>query len=188
MNTNEHVDINTPTDEIVEVPALKDDATEDEKAEYYANIESSNKQLFARLKKAQGFELKDGTWVKKEAAQKPAEQPTNKTSKQDLSQADIFTLVKADVHQEDIAEIQDYATLKGVSIAEALATPFMKGILADKAEQRRIADGTHTNDGSARNSGKVSDETLIANAQKGVMPDNDADLERLITLRREANR
>lgn len=186
MNTNTNEVINSSTDEIVEVPVLAEDATEDQKTEYYSNLEKANKQLFARAKKGEGFELVDGKWVK---PAKPAEQaPATKTSDESkgLSNEDMFTLIKADVAQEDISEVTDYAKLRNISIADALNSDIVKTILANKKEARRVADGTHTGD-TTRSSGKLSDETLLSNAAKGIMPESDEDMGRLIELRRANN-
>lgn len=109
------------------------------------------------------------------------EEPT--AGKADLSTDDVFTLVKAGVAQEDVAEVRKYAKMEGISIAEALQSTVVKTILKQKTEERNVAEATNT--GTARRStGKVSDEALLANASKGEMPESDEDMQRLIKLRK----
>ena len=153
-------------------------------------ITETNKQLFARTKKAEGFEFKDGKWVKAPVVveEKKKEATTQKSSQDGLTSADVFVLVKANIPEEDIEDVAEYATLKNITIKEALASSVVKTILADKAEQRKIAEGTATGDAKKRGSGKLSDEALLSNANKGVMPESDEDMRRLSVLQLNKNR
>lgn len=94
---------------------------------------------------------------------------------------DIYALVEAKVPEEDISEVEDYAKYKGISIAEALKTQAVRSILNEKSEMRNVASATNTG-GSKRVGGRVSDETLLANAEKGNFPDSDAEIDRLVKL------
>lgn len=169
--------------EAEEVATLPDDATEDERAEHYVKLENLNKQLFARAKKAEGFEMKDGKWVK---LPKPESKPNDQTvtpKDEKISSTDLYAIIKADVPEEDIDEVVEYATLKKISVSEALKSDIVKTILASKAEQRKVAEGTNT--GTARRgSAKLSDEALISNAMSGKYPDSDEDMKRLAVLQR----
>lgn len=184
MNTVQDVNGNTQNAEIEEVQALEDNATDEQKAEYYTKLEDRNKQLFARAKKAEGFEQVDGKWVKKT---KPAENTTETkpdttiidTSK--LSQADIITLARTDIADEDIPEVLKYAKMENISIAEALKSTIVKTILETKAEQRKVAEGTSTG-GGKRGNAKVTDELLISNARAGKLPESEEDMARLARL------
>ena len=89
--------------------------------------------------------------------------------------------MEAKVPEEDISEVEDYAKYKGISIAEALKTQAVRSILNEKSEMRNVASATNTG-GSKRVGGRVSDETLLANASKGNFPDSDADIDRLVKL------
>ncbi len=183
MNENSNENVNSNKDTTEEALVLADDATEEQKAEYYTKLEDRNKQLFARAKKAEGFELKDGKWVKPEV--KIEKKPEAKVEKKDseLSQADLIFIAKTDISQEDVPELIEYAKFKGITLAEAYADGVMKGILAGKAEARRVAEGTNTG-GGKRGNAKVSDEQLLENARKGVLPESDADMARLSILAR----
>lgn len=158
--------------------------------------EDSNKQLFARTKKAEGFELKDGKWVKSAEApapadkpeDKPEDKPIDKSATEGLSSNDVIAVINAKIPQEDIADVADYAKFKKISVAEALNDSVVKLMLADKAEQRKIAEGTATGDGKKRGSSKLSDEALLANASKGILPESDEDMSRLSRLQLNRNR
>lgn len=159
--------------------------------------EDSNKQLFARTKKAEGFEFKDGKWVKAQAPandkpedKKPEDKPTieDKSATEGLSSSDVIAVINAKIPQEDIPDVAEYAKFKKISVAEALNDNVVKLMLADKAEQRKIAEGTATGDGKKRGSSKLSDEALLANASKGILPESDEDMSRLSRLQLNRNR
>lgn len=101
----------------------------------------------------------------------------------DLSTKDIYALMEAKVPEADIEKVQDIAKLKGISVSEALKLSLTKQILADEGEQRITASAANVGS-SKRGSGKVSDSSLTSEAEKGNMPENDADLERLWKLRK----
>lgn len=168
---------NIEGDEGLEAP---EGETVEQKAE---RLEGSNKQLYARAKKAEGFELKDGKWVKPAKPAEVKETPVTPTSKDKITQSDVIAIIKSDVPEEDIDDVVEYATLKKISVAEALKSNIVKTILADKAEQRKIADGTSTG-GGKRGNAKLSDESLMADAENGKFPEKDEDIQRLIRLQR----
>lgn len=153
-------------------------------ATYKQAVDDNNAQLYARTKKAEGFtQDTDGKWVK---AQKPAAvevKPTVTSSSEnkDISQTELYALIKADVPQEDIAEVSDYAKLKGISITEALNTPIVKTILKEKADNRTAAQATHT--GQQRRTTSPTGEDLLERANRGEMPDV-KDIEKLILARK----
>jgi len=101
----------------------------------------------------------------------------------ELSTKDIYSLMEAKVPEGDIEKVQDIAKLKGISVSEALKLPLTKQILADENEQRQTASAANVG-GSKRGSAKVSDGSLVSEADKGNMPENDADLDRLWKLRK----
>jgi len=186
MNTNNEQggSQNSNEEDIVLPTKPADDASQEDKDAYYADLEDKNKQLFARAKKAEGFVQKDGKWVTAEKpAEKPAEQEQKPSQSSQLSSMDVFALVNAKIPQEDIQDVVEYATFKKISIGEALTHPLMKTMLADKAEARRVAEGTSTGT-SRRGTGKLSDEALLENAAKGIMPETDEGMNRLVELRK----
>ena len=158
--------------------------TVEEVIETTDEAEESNTELIAKLEKAE--QLASNYKIRAEKAEKKTSKTkveTEAPKNSDISQLDTFALIKADVHVDDIKEVADYATHKGISITEALGTNVVKTILSDSTETRKVAAATHT--GSAKRSTVgLSDTALIANAEAGKLPDNDADLIRFIRARK----
>ena len=77
----------------------------------------------------------------------------------------------------------DYAKYKKISISEALKTPQVKATIALIEENNKVSQAAATGNGR-RGSVQISDDLLLANASKGIMPDSDADLNRLVRLKR----
>jgi len=162
-----------------EIEGLSDDATDDEKDEHYQKIVSQNKQLYTRLKKSEGFEMIDGKWVKPEPKEnKPKEESKTETS---LSQKDLITLMKSNIAEDDVEEVLNYAKFRNMSLKDTLESDVIKNLLKVKEEFRASADATHTGT-TAKSKGQVSDDDLLLNAKKGLMPTTDADMQRLAKL------
>lgn len=115
--------------------------------------------------------------AKKEVEEKPT--PISDT----LTQSDLLSIVRANIAEEDIDEVRDYANLKHISVAEALKSSVVKTILSEKDEERKTASATST--GNARK-GSVSQTSsqLLENASKGILPDSDEELKKLILARK----
>ena len=174
-----------------EIVVADNSNTAEEEVLETSNEESNNTdELAERLAKAE--ELANNYKIRAEKAERLAKapkldaQPTPKqtpTAGNDITTKDLYALMEAKVAEEDIEEVKEYASLKKISIAEALKTNIVKTILSDKAEQRQTAIAANVGS-SKRGTGKVSDDALLAKAAKGELPENDADLERLIVLRK----
>ena len=108
--------------------------------------------------------------------------PVVADKKVDVSLKDNMALIKADVHEDDIDEVLDYAKFKGISVSEALKSPAIKATLEGKAELRNVAAGTNTGP-SRHSSAKISDEALLANAEAGKLPETDEDITRLMRIK-----
>lgn len=152
------------------------DADSDDTQEDIEDIE----ELKAKLAKAE--ELANNYKVRAEKAEKSKVQPTHKEA-QGLSITDQMALVRADVHEDDLEEVQEFAKFKKITIAEALKTPMLKSILLDNKEKRDTAIAANITS-SKRVSGKVSDETIFTKAMKGELPESDEELARLWKLRK----
>lgn len=100
-----------------------------------------------------------------------------------LSETDIYALVKANVPEEDIPDVREYATLKNISLAEALKTNVVKNILQEKKEEREVSEATNVST-ARRTTQKASDETLLSEARSGKMPEKSEDITRLLMARR----
>lgn len=168
-NNDEEVILNTQEDTVDSTNTESDESSEQESVE----------ELKKRLAKAE--ELRDNYKIRAEKAEKKKPTETQKESTSSSTE-DIFALMKANISEEDISDVKEYAQFKGISIAEALKTSAVRSILAEKEEQRTVAQATNTGS-SKRSSGKLSDDALIANAQKGNLPENDADIDRLVKLK-----
>lgn len=148
---------------------------------------NSNNDYAEKLAKAE--ELANNYKIRAEKAEKLAKstktEPTPKPSPKagELSTKDIYALMEAKVPEQDIDKVQEIATLKGISVSEAIKLSLTKQILSDEAEQRVTAAASNVGS-SKRGSGKIPDDVLLANALKGNLPENEADLERLIRAQR----
>jgi len=170
--TVEEPEVGLPADPVEVEP--KDDAEEEAEV-----LKQKNQELYEQLKKAKGFiRDKTGKWVKKEAPVPPKE--VEGTG--DISKTELYSLVKANVPDEDVDEVVIYARSHKISVTEALKKDEVKAILKVKNEHRKTAEAANT--GSSRSGKlKVSDDTLEANASKGNLPTDDAGIERLANLK-----
>lgn len=128
--------------------------------------------------------------IRAEKAEKKPEREVSKVApkkQSDLSAVDIIAISKANIEAEDVEEVVDYAKYKGISIVEALKSNVIKATLTQKEELRKTAQATSTGT-SRRGSASITDGQLIANAEKGIMPESDADYDRLAELRLKRNR
>lgn len=152
---------------------------------YHEDMDNFNKQLFARTKKAEGFELKDGKWVKPDAIPENKDDAASKTTNRNLSDADLLYVSKANIHEEDLEEVLTYAKNNNVDVRKA--HEYLKPILDIRVEQRKTAETTNT-EGGPRGNSRLSDETLLSNASKGILPESDEDMKRLSLLQIKKNR
>lgn len=166
--------------EVIAPEAIEEEAPEAEESE-------SVEEIQARLAKAE--ELANNYKIraeKAEKAQKQVQKAPEAPVSSDLSTKDTIALMNAKVNEDDIDEIVDFAKFKGISVSEALKTDVVKTILSTKAEQRTIAEATNTGT-SRRSSAKVSDESLVANASAGKLPESDDEIERLLRAKLKTN-
>lgn len=167
---NEGVETQEETQDEVELDEVEDDSAEEtEEVDFSAKYEEEKAR---RIKAEEAIEK-----AKKKGKTAPV------VSTNGLSTSDIIALTRANIEDEDIDEVIDYARYKKVSIAEALKSGVVKATLSEKSEERKSAQAVHTGTGTRRAGSAVSDERLLADARKGVMPDSDTDLARLTKLR-----
>lgn len=104
-----------------------------------------------------------------------------------LSAKDFLALRDANVSAEDFDEVQEFASWKKISFADALANPTLKAILRDRTEERRTAQATETK--SPRGIARSSGEDLLQKAEKtGEIPTTDEGLAAIIKARMERKR
>ena len=185
MEIKKSVDLDTLTQEEKEAIELGTETEESLLEKHEATFKAQEEEKEAKFKKAE--EIAENQRLRAEKAEAEAKKlkggKDESTPKNDsISQTDMYALIKADVPQEDISEVTEYATLKKISIADALKTTFVKTLLSGKAEERKTAEATNTN-GSRRGNAQVSEDTLLGNASKGELPESDSDLDRLVEAR-----
>jgi hypothetical protein len=159
---------------------LSNDTEKDAKSnDDVETLKEQNKKLFARAKKAEGFEFKDGKWVKPVVDKKPE---TKVEPSQELSAKDALLLAKANVDLEDVDEVIDFAKYRKITIAEALQNNTLRAILTDSQEKRKTALATQTS--GTRKTTTPSLEALTEKAQKGEL--SESEIDKLVALRMEA--
>lgn len=123
-------------------------------------------------------------WKKKATSAKPEAKPETKQTQteQALSLKDSFALAKAGVEEDDIQDIADYATLKKVSISEALKSNYVKSLLAEKEEFRKSQEAS-TTPNVKRATPKVTDDVILDNARKGKLGESEDEIRALFRAR-----
>lgn len=126
-------------------------------------LEAKNKQLYERAKKAkdQAKEATDG-----------------------LTSRDTLSLGRANIADEDVDEVIDFAKFKKISVAEALKHPSLKAILTDRVEVRRTAAATQTR-GGQRGAAQTSPDVLLHKARTGELP-KEEDIDKLVEAEMQA--
>ena len=152
------------TGEVAEVitEIIPEGETPEQKAE---RLEGINKQLYARAKKAEGFELVEGNWVKKSKPAAPATAAPAPSQEPTFTPKDTLALIEAKVSSEDFDEVVRVSKILGKPIAEALKDKTLKSILTERVEERRTANATHT--GGGRRTSTVSGADLLEAARAG---------------------
>lgn len=164
----EDADLDTANETVEELKErLAEEAEKREKAEELSNNYKIRAEKAEKLNKVSKPEP-----VSKDESPKAGE----------LSSKDLIALMEAKVSADDIDEVTEFAKFKGITVAEALKTSYIKATLVERTEQRNTASASNVG-GAKRSSGKTPDDVLLAKAAKGELPDNDADMDRVIKLR-----
>lgn len=155
------VQIDTPTDpnEDIENLEVTEDTEDVDLEAQNKELKEKNKMLFARAKKAEGFVLQDGKWVK--PAPKEVEkvketkevQPTQEFITKNEYQEGILRTSK-NYTDEDISVLNVIAKGKGVSLFQAEQDELFKTHLATKAEKERVAKASLGASKGSNQSGK----------------------------------
>lgn len=159
------------------------DTTVNDVEEVQENEVATQEDIKALRKQIETLEAQKEHWREKaQKADKPTE--TNKVAPSkspDLSTADIIALTKANIDPEDVEDVLEYSRFKNIPVSEALKSSVVKATLSEKNELRQSAQATSVGT-SRRAASRVSDEQLLENARKGILPESDADLDRLTSL------
>jgi hypothetical protein len=175
----------TPMEETEEV--VVPETTEEETEEVEESIEEVKARLetetAARLK---AEEIAENQRKRAEKAEKKGKEPVVAPSASTLSSADLIAVSNAKVHEDDIDKVERYAKSEGLSIKDALQTPELQAMLSVRTEQRHVAEAT--NIGNVRaGSVQVTDDALLKDASRGILPDSDLEIERLIAAKAREN-
>lgn len=159
------------------------DETSDEFNEEETEEETSKEAEIAKNQKIRAekaeAELKK---LKNQQAQQAQQAEGEGTPKKDLSTEDLYALIDNKVPQEDITDVKEYAQFKGISVAEALKSSVVKSVLSEKAEARKVAQGTNTGT-SKRGVSKTPSSTLLEKFKKGEIPESEEDMRRIAEAR-----
>lgn len=157
-----------PDAETVETPSEVEESVEDRIARLEREkneLETKNRKLYARLKE----DKKPDTPV-----------PTS----DGLSNRDLLFLAKADIHEDDLDDVLEWARFKKVPVAKAYE--MLKPTLSVRSEERRTALATQTK-GGQRGAAKLDPESILARAEKtGEVPESDEGMQALFLARRAA--
>lgn len=152
-------------EETTETPELSPEEIADLK--HKADVSSQN---YERLKKTEA-ELK---------AAKEQLKGLSDTQTDTLSTRDVLFLAKADIHEEDVDEVLEWAKFKKISVQDAHKQ--LKPALEVKSEERKSA-ATANISPARRGPSKVSDEALLEKAASGHIPESDDEINRLVRAR-----
>lgn len=104
---------------------------------------------------------------KAEAALKDKKPPVDKKADDaSMSTKDFYALNKANVPEEDVDDVLEYAKFKGISVQDALKSSVVKATLAEKSETRRTAQATNTKGTRPQNT-TTDGASIIANVKAG---------------------
>ena len=146
--TTADAEITTDTTEVVEdVTALK---------EKLSSTEEKNRQLFERAKKAEGFELKEGHWVKKEPKVESKPEPSVKSGELDYGQK-AFLRAEGIKTQEETALVMSYVENTGKSLEEVIENKYFLNELKDMRELKATQEATPPSSGRSTTGTKNTD-------------------------------
>lgn len=170
-NENENIDSTNDNEEALEVE-ITDDAEDGEET--------------ITIPKSKWTEAlaKQEHWKKKATSAKTEAKPETKQTQteQSLSIKDSFALMKANVSEDDIEDVVEYAKFKKITVSEALKSSVVKSMIAEKDEFRKSQEAS-TTPNAKRATPKVTDDTILENARKGKLGDSEDEIKALFRAR-----
>ncbi len=156
--------------------------TENEEQELDTNpdVDTEKEEL---IKKLRTVEAQKDHWRKKATEKK--ETATEVASA--LNSKDLLAIMQNNVHEDDIDEVTEFANFKKISVSEALKTDVVKTILSNNAEFRKTSEVANAVP-ARKGVSKVSDESLLSNLSKGIIPDSKEEAERIFWAKRGGKR
>lgn len=163
---------------------VTEDTLEPQDVELELDIEDETEDLAAELAKAK--EVAHNQKIRAEKAEAKLKNGTKEVVKESsnaLTIKDQMALFNAKVNEDDIEEVLDYAKYRNISVAEALKSTVIKATLAEKEEFRNSAKASIAGN-QRRGVAKITEETILNNAQKGNLPESDEDIQKLFLARK----
>lgn len=163
--------INEKLDADTDFQASLADLSDEDKNTAIANKKSElTKAEFTALdKKARDNEQKFND--QKTRAEKAERDAKNAKPVEDgFSIKDTLALSKADVHEDDMDEVIDFAKFKKITVAEALKNEALKAILAQKVEVRKSAEVANAKPRVGGQQRPTDDAVLEKTFKKGEIP------------------
>jgi hypothetical protein len=168
----------------------KEQAIQDKKSEL---LMQEFKSLSEKAKEAEkAKELAENYKIRAEKAEKASKKGNSEGEKtpknernEEMSSRDIIALTKANIADEDIDVVLDYAKFKKISVAESLKSSVVKATLAENEEHRKTAAATNTGTGR-RGVQQKSEGSLLSEFKSGKVPETDDEMERLALARMKA--
>ena len=172
---NENEDIDSSNDE------NEDETTQG--GDEVTALKQKNRQLFARAKKAEGFELKDGKWVKGE---KTVAKPESQPNSNELTDGQIAILRTEGIKSKDEMElVQEYLKYSGANLLDILESKHFKSDLKEIQDTKAAQDATPSVTRRSGQSSNTSLDVAYARYQKdGKLPENRDLREKVVDMRR----
>jgi hypothetical protein len=165
MENEETVVVPETTEEVT--PEVTTEETQEEEVDWKSEAEKAK-------------ELANNYKVRAEKAEKKAKEVPEAKNTEGYSLKDTIALSKVNV--DDIDDIVEAAKVLKIPLHQAVNNKVVKALLADKEEVRTSANVANTGT-VRRGSVKPSDESLLANANSGKLPESDEEITRLFQAR-----
>lgn len=158
--TNPETEVAEPEEAAEDVETEATQQTETDLESKIKELEDKNRKLYARLKRQETV---------REPEKETPVKPKRVSQEKDMSSMDLFALMKANVHEDDVETIAAFSKIKNVTVSEVLKDADMQAVLKARADRRKVADATNT--AAARPAHKkVSSTELVARASSGEIP------------------
>lgn len=182
LDNSQNVQETDSVEELDSAPDTQSDQDEPSNDEV-ATLKQQNKELFARAKRAEGFSLVNGQWVKKA---QPKVKPVVEEVEVALSPKDYLSLTENKISSDDFDEVMRLSKILGKSVSETLKDKTAKVILSQRNEERASAQAANTS--TSRRTTKANDTNLLENLEKNVVSEADDDVEKLVLAQLAAKR
>jgi hypothetical protein len=170
-------DINPENDVNEEIVADENDDTS-ALTEKLQKVSEANKQLFARAKKAEGFELKEGKWIKPavKAKEKVEPQPSTKEPSQpgELDYGQLALLRTEGIKGSgELALFKEIMAETGKGVLDVMDSNYFKSRLADYREAQESANAIPKGKNRSGQTGVTDTDLNVAKyKESGILPDD----------------